>query len=121
MNFSFRFSKHIWQQASAKLKSLSESIVHENFLEWLRSMAERLIPDTIMPTSSSDPVFAMRRAFLHTAFLYIDLRYAIRHENGPQIVRMWKLWLPWFIGTGRKKYAMECVYVLAIKIVCRFS
>ena len=31
MNFSFTFSKHIWQQASAKLKSLSESIVHENY------------------------------------------------------------------------------------------
>ena len=99
--------------SSLKVKSVLETIVHDNSLEWLRSTAERLVPETIMPTSSSDPVFARHRAFLHMAFLYVDLRNAIRHENGPHIVRMWKLWLPRFIGTGRKNYATESVYMIA--------
>lgn len=52
----------------------------------------------------------MHRAFL---LLYADLRHAIRHENGPHIVRHWKIWLPRFIGCGRKNYATESIHVLA--------
>lgn len=40
-----------------KLGSVSEDIPHEKSLEWLRSTAERLIVDTLMPLSSSDPAF----------------------------------------------------------------
>lgn len=99
--------------STLKLTSVTEAIPHENSLEWLRSAAERLTADTLMPTSSTDPVFEMHRTFLHTAFLYIDLRNAIRYEDGPHIVRLWKLWLPRFIGTGRKNYATETVHVIA--------
>ena len=66
-----------------------------------------------MPASSTDPVFEMHRTFLHIAFLYVDLRDAIRYEDGPHRVRLWKLWLPRFIGTGRRNYACETIYLLA--------
>ena len=65
------------------------------------------------PTTSSDPVFSMHRAFLHAAFLYTDLRNAIRHEDGPHIVRLWKLWLPKLVGIGRRNYSVECVNMIA--------
>ena len=43
--------------------------------------------------TSDDPVLAFHHTFLHMAFLYVDLRNAIRWENGPRIVthRMQKL------------------------------
>ena len=44
---------------------------------------------------------------------YVDLRHAIRWENGPQIVRHWKFWIPRFIGTGKKMYAAEAVNMIA--------
>lgn len=47
-----------------------------------------------------------------TGYLYIDLRNAIRWENGPHIITHWKLWLPRFIATGCKTYATECVHLL---------
>ena len=95
------------------INSTSDDIPHEKSLQWLCTTAESLLPRTLMPAGSIDPVYAMHRSFLHTAFLYIDLRNAIRHEDGPHIVRLWKLWLPRLIGTGRKNYAAECVHMIA--------
>ena len=60
----------------------------------------------------TDQVYAMHRGFLHLAFMYMDLRNAIRFEEGAQIVRHWKLWLPRFIGTGRKNYSKESVELI---------
>jgi hypothetical protein len=94
---------------SFKLESIFDPIQHENSLDWLKSTAERLVEETIMPP---DTVNTMHRAFLHTAYLYMDLRNAIRFEDGPQVVRHYKLWLPRFIGTGRRNYAVECVNVI---------
>jgi hypothetical protein len=93
-----------------KLKSTSDAIPHEKSLQWLQATAERLLP---VPATASDPVYAMHRFFLHTSFQYVDLRNAIRHENGPHIMRLWKLWLPRLIGTGRENYATKCVYMIA--------
>ena len=95
------------------ITSVSDTIAHDNSLEWLRSTAERLVTKTLMPEASKDPVFTMHRDFLHTAFLYVDLRNAIRYENGPHIVRQWKLWLPRFIGTGKKNYSTESANLIA--------
>ena len=36
-----------------------------------------------------------------------------RFEDGPQITRHYKLWLPTFIGTEKRNYAVECVNVIA--------
>lgn len=109
------FKSHLAASICSVLKvdSMSSEIPHDISLEWLRSTAEKLVEDTLMAVSSEDPVYTMHRSFLHTAFLYVDLRDAIRYENGPHIVRMWKLWLPRFIGSGRKNYAAESVHVLA--------
>ena len=108
------FKAHLFASISSilKLQSASEHVQHENSLSWLKSTAENLVKETLMPTASKDPVFQMHRAFLHTAFLYVDLRNAIRHEHGPHIVRIWKLWLPKFIGTGRTNYSVECANML---------
>lgn len=94
---------------SLKLTSISDTIKHDNSLEWLKSMAENLVRETIMP---ADEAQTMNRAFLHMAFLYIDLRNSIRYEDGPHVVRHYKLWLPRFIGTGRRNYAVECINVI---------
>ena len=59
-------------------------------------------------------VHMMHRSFLHHAFLYVDLRRAIRWEDGPQIVRHWKWWIPKFIGTGKKMYAAEAVNMILV-------
>ena len=45
--------------------------------------------------------------------MYIDLRQAIRWKNGPQIIRYWKVWPPWFIGTGCNNYSTEAVNLIA--------
>ena len=46
---------------------------------------------------------------MHHAYLYVDLREAIRWENGPVIVQHWKTWIPLFLATGCKNYASEAV------------
>ena len=76
-----------------ELQSISDVIPHDKSLQWLQTTAEKLLPETIKPTNSIDPVYVMHRSFLHTSFLYVDLRNAIRYEDGPHIVRLWKLWL----------------------------
>lgn len=96
-----------------ELQSISDKILHENSLEWLKTKAEDLVQQTLMPVTSSDPVYTMHRAFMHAGFQYVDLRNAIRHEDGPHIVRQWKLWLPRLIGNGMKNYAVECVNMIA--------
>ena len=104
------FKAHLLASISSilKLNSVSDPIQHENSLDWLKSTAERLVEETIM----LDETNSKHRAFLNAAFLYVDLRNAIRHENGPHIIRHYKLWLPRFIGTGRRNYAVECVNVI---------
>lgn len=91
------------------IKNTTDKIDHPRSLQWLKQKAEALVTDTLYPETSIDPVYGMHRAFLHTAFLYIDLRNAIRWEDGPHIIRHWKLWLPRFVGTGCNNYSTEAV------------
>lgn len=94
-----------------KLDSISDDIQHAKSKEWLQHTAERLVTTLLMPKTSDDPVHYLHSAFLHYAFLYTDLREAIRWENGPEIIRHWKWWLPRFLGTGKRNYAAESVYL----------
>ena len=97
-----------------KLKSRNDTIDHEKSFQWLQETAESLIEKTLVAdTTSVDSLYKMHRAFLHLGFLYLDLRNAIRWENGPQIIRHWKFWLPRFIGTGCKNYATESINLVA--------
>lgn len=93
--------------------SPSDRIQHDCSYQWLHDTARKLLSGTIMPATSDDPVYQFHRSFLHLGFLYVDLRKAIKWENGPQIVRHWKLWLPRFIATGCKNYAAESVHLIA--------
>lgn len=94
------------------IKSTCDPIEHTTTKEWLVETAEKLVISLLMPQQSDDSAYNLHCAFLHHAFLYVDLREAIRWENGPQIVRHWKWWLPRFLSTGRKNYAAEAVHVI---------
>jgi hypothetical protein len=95
------------------IKESTDSINHTKSQEWLYHAANRLVSCTLMPNQSDDPVYYMHRSFMHLAFLYVDLREAIRWENGPHVIRHWKWWLPRFMATGCKNYACESVHLLA--------
>ena len=58
----------------------------------------------------SEPNF--QRSFLYTALLYTDLRRAIRLEEGEQIIRQCRLWLSYFLGSGKYSYASEAATLL---------
>lgn len=94
------------------IASPSDDIDHEQNLQWLEERARSLVKETIYPIESSDPVYMKHRSFLHLGFLYTDLRYAIRWEDGLHITRHWKLWLPRFIGTGCKNYSTEAANLI---------
>ena len=53
-----------------------------------------------------------QHSFLYTAFLYPDLRRAIRFEEGEQIIRHWHLWLSYFLVSGKYNYAREAATLL---------
>ncbi len=109
------FRAHLLTSVASLLgvSDVADTIIHENTGEWLRKQAEILVKELLMPKTTQDPVHMLHKSFLHHAFLYVDLRRAIRWEDGPQIVRHWKWWIPRFIGTGKKMYAAEAVNMIA--------
>ena len=88
------------------LSSPDDIISEETSLAWLQSKAAAA---TIMPTTSSDPAYYLHRCFMHGAFLYSDLRDAIRYEDGPQIIRLWKHWLLYFLGAESTLEAVNSI------------
>ena len=48
---------------------------------------------------------------------YVNLGCAVGYEHGPHIVRLWKLWLPRLIGTGRENYAVLLMYSLMSALI----
>lgn len=54
-----------------------------------------------------------QHSFVYTALLlYTNLRRAIQHEEGEQIIRQWRLWLSYFLGSGKHNYAGEATTLL---------
>ena len=96
-----------------KIKEVTDCIKHVFSRQWLLDTTKRIASCALMPTQSDDPVYQLHTSFLHLSFLYVDLREAIRWENGPQIIRHWKWWLPRFMATGCKNYASESVHLLS--------
>ena len=96
-----------------KLRSTDDPIDYHISLQWLENMAKATVAKTLFPVSSEDPVHYLHKSFLHMAFLYSDLRMAIRWEDGPHIIRHWKVWIPHFMGTGMKNYALEAANLIA--------
>ena len=96
-----------------KLKSPDDEINHEITQQWLENTAEEIVAKALYPEPSKDPVYHFHKSFVNMAFLYSDLRMAIRWEDGPHIIRHWKLWIPHFMGTGMKNYALEAANLIA--------
>ena len=115
------FRAHLTASAMTHLKIIKadEPIDHPITKDWLHDTAERLVTHTLMPNTSTDPLYKMHRSFLHHAFLYIDLREAIRWGNGSQIIRQWKFWLPRFLAAGFSNYSAEEVHLIS-NLTARF-
>ena len=101
------------------IDSPSASIVHEPTIQWLEVTAESIVRSILQPTKFNDTTFGLHRTFLYTAFLYVDLRRAIRYEEGAHIIRHWKLWMPRFLATGCRNYALEAAHLL-VNVTARF-
>ena len=101
------FQSHLLARVCSLLgiSSPLSDISHTPTLEWLQEKAKELVKQCLQPQQSDDPVYHLHRCFLHTAFLYVDLRYAIKYEDGPHVIRHWKIWLTRFLGGGRKNYS----------------
>ena len=88
---------------SHSLSNTLDPTTHTTTRGWLQQAAGTLVTLLLIPEKFEDPVYNLHRAFLHYAFLFVDLQEAICWENVPQIIRHWKYWLPRFLATGRKK------------------
>ena len=86
--------------------SMSSSKLRHMISHWSGSMRwqHRIVNNSITPChkSLSDPVYGLHQSFVATAFLYLNLRQAIRFENGAHIIHLWKMWLLRFWVLGRK-------------------
>ena len=93
------------------------NIPHTSSYQWLEATAKSIVQATInAPESSTDTVFCFCRSFLHAAFLYIDLRSAIRYEDGAHIILHWHNWLVYFLGCDKQNYAVE-----AANLICNLK
>ena len=71
------------------------------------------VKDPSYPEDSDDEQYTFHRAFLYMGFLYVNLRDAIKYEDGPRILAMWRYWFIHFIGAGRHNYAREAANLQA--------
>lgn len=94
------------------IESVDDHIPHESTCEWLQQSAASIMSTTLVPIQSSDVAYAFHRWFMRGCFLYIDLREAIRFEDGEQVIRLWKHWLVYFLGSKRKNYSTEAINLL---------
>ena len=85
-------------------------------LEWLEQTATIIVQNTFFRADSKDSQYSFHRTFLRAAYHYIDLRNAIKHENGDHIIRLWKFWLLYFLGSGCKNYATK-----AANLICNLQ
>jgi len=87
----------------------TDEVPHTCSQEWLERTAKGIVERAIMPMSDSvdDPVYSLHQSFLYSGFLYVDLRNAIRNEEGPHIIRLWKHWAVLFLAMNKKNYAKE--------------
>ena len=67
----------------------------------------------ILPSESKDPVYGLHRSFFYTGIMYIDLRNAIRSEEGQHIIRLWKHWSVLFLALSKCNHSKEAMNLLA--------
>ena len=84
--------------------------IPENSDNWLEKVVDdiarstlcELNPEYPSTAEDSDEVYAYHRAVCNMGFLYDALRNAIRYEDGPKIIRLWRYWLIYFLGCGKE-------------------
>ena len=86
----------------------TDPVVHECSHEWLKATAKRFVESRLIPSESKNPIYG-----LHRSFLYIDLRNAIRSEEGQDIIRLWKHWLVLFLAFNKSNYSKEAINLLS--------
>ena len=111
---SHSFKAHLLAAVCAELgvTSTHDNVPREISLQWFEATARSICEKRLVPHKSKDPIYALHRSFLHVAFMYIDLRNAIRSEEGPQIIRHWRLWMVLFVRMNSKNYATEALNLL---------
>ena len=87
-------------------------------LAFMEDVAQRFVSSFVavprnVDDSETDHAFNRQRSFVHAAILYRDLRNAIRYEDGPTIVSLWRWWLVYFVATGRHRYSREAANLQA--------
>ena len=103
------------------IEGTRDTLIHDPVTitqSWLEETAERFTNQVVaVPTdedsTDTDHIYNCHRSFLHMALLYEDLRNAIRNENGPRIIQHWRMWLIYFLATGRRNYSNEAANLLA--------
>ena len=98
------------------ISSSADPIQHDCSPQWLQEKSQAILDAILVLDETSDKVLQFSLSFMHSAFLYHDLRHAIRYEDGEHIIRHWKLWLPYFLGMGRKNYSNE-----AANLICNIQ
>ncbi len=92
--------------------SSTDQIHHDCSLQWLKDTAQAIVDSVLVLNETTDMVQQFSMSFMHSAFLYHDLRQAIRYEDCEHIILHWKLWLPYFLGMGRKNYSNEAANLI---------
>ena len=103
------------------LDSKDSPLEHDPSLQWLKQTSLAITKQHLYPSMchSDDGIYNLHQSFLHMAFLYFDLRNAIRFEHGEHVIRHWKLWIPRFLAAGCKNYAIEAANHV-LNIAARF-
>ena len=107
--------------SSLNIEGTRDTLIHDPVTitqSWLEETAERFTNQVVaVPTdedsTDTDHIYNCHRSFLHMALLYEDLRNAIRNENGTRIIQQRKMWLIYFLATGRRNYSNEAANLLA--------
>lgn len=87
--------------------------------QWLTAQAQAIVANNIRvknpsyPEEDDDQLYSFHRTFMYMGFLYTNLRDAVRHEDGPRILSMWRYWFIHFLGAGRRNYAREAANLQA--------
>ena len=98
------FIVHAFHDHLAASLSSPDDLAKKQSFQWLQSKAAAIVEATIMPATSHDTAYYLHRCFMH----------------GAQIIRLWKHWLLYFLGAGRKKYTLEATFISAeMYLPCR--
>ena len=65
-----------------ELQSPEDDIPHESIQNWLETLSKSIVKKRIMPSDTNDPIHALHKSFLYSAFMYVDLRKAIHGDEG---------------------------------------